>query len=205
MEVFEMKVNIILPTYENADLTLKCLKSIKNYNDPDYDINIIWVDNNSSFESRNEIIDYLSNNISFEKIFLSENVGFIKAVNIGLKYTIEKYSRNKFIGIINNDIEVSKDWLKNLISCFNLDDRLMCVGSISYNSNNKSIDERDLKLDSKLNNLNMSSFNETALKIENKKLNTKIFELNDMINFDEALVPYYSVIFKTESNSKNIA
>ena len=90
-----MKINLILPTYENEDLTLKCLRSIKKYLDKNYEPNIIWVDNGSSEKSKNQILKYLKSNLSFDNIYLECNVGFIKAVNIGLKFALEKYPKNK--------------------------------------------------------------------------------------------------------------
>ena len=69
-----MKINLILPTYNNYELTLKCLETIKKYEDPNYEVNIIWIDNNSNFDDRKNVLDYLNNfNFKFNKIFLSRN------------------------------------------------------------------------------------------------------------------------------------
>ena len=198
-----MKINLILPTYENEDLTLKCLRSIKKYLDKNYEPNIIWVDNGSSEKSKNQILKYLKSNLSFDNIYLECNVGFIKAVNIGLKFALEKYPKNKFIGIINNDIEVSNDWLKNLIDCFkdDVDDKVQCVGSLCYDSNINDLTQFDKRLiGDEINNISDHNFIEYVNKISNLNCQ-KYVEFNysnfKKDNFTYTYVPYYSVIFRT--------
>lgn len=194
-----MKINIILPTYENTELTLNCLKSIKDNADKNYEPNIIWVDNNSSKKSKNIIQKYLHDNLSYDKIYLNDNVGFIKAVNIGLKFALEKYQKNKYIGIINNDIVVSENWLKNLILPLTENENLMLAGSASYNTNSNSISFDDLSLNNELNEISTDSFESTISNLKNNELNKKfhIFNFDDINDLNNALVPYYSVIFKT--------
>jgi GT2 family glycosyltransferase len=194
-----MKINLILPTYENTELTLNCLKSIKENIDKNYEPNIIWVDNNSSKKSKNIIQKYLHDNLSYDKIYLNDNIGFIKAVNIGLKFALEKYQKNKYIGIINNDIVVSENWLKNLILTLSENENLMLAGSASYNTNNNSISFDDLSLNNELNKISTDSFESTINNLKNNELNKKlhIFNFDDINDLNNALVPYYSVIFKT--------
>jgi GT2 family glycosyltransferase len=194
-----MKINLILPTYENTELTLNCLKSIKENIDKNYEPNIIWVDNNSSKKSKNIINKYLNENLSYDKIYLNDNIGFIKAVNIGLKFALEKYQKNKYIGIINNDIIVSENWLKNLILPLAENDNLMLASSISYNSIRSSISLDDILLNDELNEISSNSFENTIYNLKNCELNKKIhiFDFDDIKDLNNALVPYYSVIFKT--------
>jgi GT2 family glycosyltransferase len=194
-----MKINIILPTYENTELTLNCLKSIKDNADKNYEPNIIWVDNNSSKKSKNIIQKYLHDNLSYDKIYLNDNIGFIKAVNIGLKFALEKYQKNKYIGIINNDIVVSENWLKNLILPLTENENLMLAGSASYNTNNNSISFDDLSLNNELNKISTDSFESTISNLKNNELNKKlhIFNFDDIKDLNNTLVPYYSVVFKT--------
>ena len=61
-----MKINLILPTYNNYELTLKCLETIKKYEDPNYEVNIIWIDNNSNFDDISfEYFNLPMNNFDF--------------------------------------------------------------------------------------------------------------------------------------------
>lgn len=200
-----MKINIILPTYENTELTLNCLKSIKDNADKNYEPNIIWVDNNSSKKSKNIINKYLNENLSYDKIYLNDNIGFIKAVNIGLKFALEKYQKNKYIGIINNDIEVSKDWIKNIIDSFGNDkeEKIQCIGSLCYDSKINELIKFDKGLNDKFSKLKSCDFSKYVSNLnslfKNDKNELKTFSLNDFESskFSYTYVPYYAVFFRT--------
>lgn len=101
-----INTDIIIPTYGNEQFTIKCLESIRAYTK---DYNIVWVDNCSTKESRQLILDELKNHTSYKTIWLDRNYGFVKAVNEGLKY-----SKNKYVVLQNNDTEVTKGWLELL-------------------------------------------------------------------------------------------
>jgi hypothetical protein len=160
-----MKINLILPTYNNSEATIKCLESIKKYSDPEYEVNLIWIDNNSNFIDRKNVFDFLNKNeIKFDNIFLSSNIGFTEAINIALKFALERYPRNKFIGLIDNESEVSEYWLKNLVLSFSKDEKIACAGlTCDKEMNDKSI----------------------------------IFDINDFTTFNEPLVQYHVVLFKS--------
>lgn len=201
-----MKINLILPTYNNYELTLKCLETIKKYENPNYEVNIIWIDNNSNFDDRKNVLDYLNNfNFKFNKIFLSKNLGFIKAVNIALKFALKFYPKNKFIGLINNDIEVSKDWIKNIIDSFGNDkeEKIQCIGSLCYDSKINELIKFDKGLNDKFTKLKSCDFSKYVSNFnslfKNDKNELKTFSLNDFESskFSYTYVPYYAVIFRT--------
>ena len=129
-----MKIALILPTFNNEELTIKCIQSIDKYVNKNEDITIIWIDNNSTLNSKKIVLNEFQNlkNIKFENIVLSENLGFIKAVNIGVKF-IQK-SNYDYIGIINNDIEVSENWIKNLTDVLKSDEKIVLAGAMQYNT-----------------------------------------------------------------------
>lgn len=100
-------VSIIIPVWNNLELTHNCLKSILlNTRDSDYEI--IFVDNGSTDGAR----DYLKNldYKEIKKIFLDQNIGFVGACNSGARLASGKY-----LLFLNNDTEVQKDWLKALV------------------------------------------------------------------------------------------
>ncbi|MGQ9693176.1 MAG: glycosyltransferase [Thermodesulfobacteriota bacterium] len=100
-------VSIIVPVWNNLELSHKCLKSILlNTKDGDYEI--IFVDNGSTDGTR----DYLENlnYKNIKKIFLDQNIGFVGACNSGARLASGKY-----LLFLNNDTEVQKDWLKALV------------------------------------------------------------------------------------------
>ncbi len=112
--------DIIIPTYENEDLTIKCLESIqKNTKEGSY--RIIWVDNASKIRSNIERIIKQFNHISITN---EKNLGFVGAVNKGLEQSTAPY-----ICLLNNDTIVSPNWLEKLINALKKDQSLGIVGA----------------------------------------------------------------------------
>lgn len=196
-----IKINLILPTFNNEQYTINCLNSINENVEKNQKINIVWVDNNSTKDGKDIICQKLNGlkNISHTKIFLKENLGFIKAVNIGLKYLLEK-NNSDYIGIINNDIEVSKNWLSELIEALQSDEKNVCAGSIQFigSKDDGTIYKGDIKY---FNNKNLAkTFLETNDKIDKYELKNKFITFdfsyfNDYL-FSGTCVPYCAVLFK---------
>ena len=114
-----MKISVIIPNWNGRSLLEDCLKSLIKQTFKDFEI--ILVDNGSTDDS----IDYVANNFPEVKIIkLSKNMGFAKAINKGVKKTLADY-----VAFLNNDTEVDKDWLKNLISCANSHPEVVSVNS----------------------------------------------------------------------------
>lgn len=101
------KVSIIIPIWNNLELTHKCLKSILQ-NTKDIYYEIIFVDNGSTDGTR----DYLKNLnlINVKTIFQDNNTGFVKACLLGAKI-----AKGKYLLFLNNDTEVQRDCIKELL------------------------------------------------------------------------------------------
>ena len=102
-------ISIIIVTWNNEDEILACLESVLvNISHlPHLLIEIIIIDNNSS-DKTVEIVK----NLKYEKIHIfqnSENLGFTKAVNQGIKKATGKY-----IYLLNPDTISSKDCISKL-------------------------------------------------------------------------------------------
>lgn len=102
-----MKVSIIIPTYNQLELTKICLESvIKNSAGINYEI--IVVDNASSDGTAGYLkekgVFYLAN---------GENLGVAKAWNQGIRA-----SKGEYVCIINNDIVAGEGWLSSLIGFY---------------------------------------------------------------------------------------
>ncbi len=111
-------LSIIIVSYNTADITLNCLKSIiqdKGLGQIDYEI--IVVDNNSSDDSLTKINQFKTNlkskNISFNLIINKTNHGFGRANNQGLKAASGNYILflNSDTLILHSAISQSLDWL----------------------------------------------------------------------------------------------
>jgi GT2 family glycosyltransferase/SAM-dependent methyltransferase len=101
-------VSIIIPVHNNIKLTIECLLSIITYT-KEIPYEIIIVDDASTDEteallSKVKNINYMRN---------SERKGFVHSCNNGAKM-----ARGKFIVLLNNDTQVTENWLPPLINTF---------------------------------------------------------------------------------------
>lgn len=120
-------VSIVVPAYNHLDYTMKCIDSLFKYtSDVDYELITI---NNGSWDGTGDYFKSLPNT---KKISFPENVGVDKAVNYGFKAAEGKYTLN-----LSNDIVVTSNWLKNLVTCMESDPRTgmavpVCGASSNY-------------------------------------------------------------------------
>lgn len=99
------KITVIIPNWNGKKLLEECLKSLKSQTLKDF--SIIIVDNGSTDDS----VDLIEKNYPEIKIIkLNKNHGFAYACNCGAKY-----SKTKYIALLNNDAIADKNWLKNLL------------------------------------------------------------------------------------------
>lgn len=132
-------VGIVLLNWNGWKDTIECIESIRKSNYESY--NIVIVDNASTDNSVNEIKRYLNiNNIGYslydylgnENFILqyksvenssviiiksSKNDGFASGNNIGFKYLFLN-NTVEYIWILNNDVVISSDSIKNLVEFY---------------------------------------------------------------------------------------
>lgn len=122
------KITVIIPNYNGLKYLKRCLKSLKIQN---VNFNTIIVDNASQ---DNSIYFIKKNYPEFKLIENKENLGFAKAVNLGIKS-----SKSEYIFLLNNDTELEKDCISNLLKCIEEDDNIFAVSSkmIQYYDRNK--------------------------------------------------------------------
>lgn len=120
-----MSCDIIIPIWNQLQFTKKCLESIFNYTD--YPYRLILVDNNSN----NDTKEYLREAWKKDNVILienSENLGFIKAVNRGIKE-----SDSKYICVMNNDTLATKGWLSELVDILERNPSIAILNPASNN------------------------------------------------------------------------
>ena len=123
-----MEVSIVIVNYNGKDLLKVILKSIAKLNYKNYEV--IIVDNNSSDKSR-EFIKKNYKNAKF--ISNKENLGY-SGINSALKYCIGKY-----ILFLNNDMEIDKDCVKELVKAIEKDDKIGMVAPRLVNYYNRKM------------------------------------------------------------------
>lgn len=102
-------VSIIIVNYNTKDLTLDCIRSIIEYT-KGIKYEIIVVDNASSDESVNFIMDYYPN---INIIKSENNIGFGRANNLG-----SKSAKGKYLFFLNSDCLLIENAIKNMFDYF---------------------------------------------------------------------------------------
>ena len=134
-KLFE-KVSIIIVTYNNLNLTKKCINSILERTAyPNYEI--IIVDNASSDET-SKYLEELEKKYTNVKIKLNkENLGFASGNNQGIKM-----AEGEYYILLNNDTIVTRGWITGLIKHFE-DKKVGMVGSVTNSIGNEAEIEVD--------------------------------------------------------------
>jgi len=111
-----MKVSIIIPTKNNADILEKCLESIRNLDYPKDEIEVIIVDGHS-IDNTVEVARKYGCKVVYEE---AGTIG--GARNIGVER-----SSGDYIVFTDADCVVDREWLKNLVREFK-DEKVASVG-----------------------------------------------------------------------------
>jgi GT2 family glycosyltransferase len=130
-----MKVSVVIPNYNGEKFLKICIDSL--YVQEFKDFEIIFVDNGS----RDNSCEVISENYPLIRIIrLSENFGFSKAVNEGIKASVGEY-----VVLLNNDTEATVSWLKNLVNCIEGDKLIFscCSKMLQYKDRSKIDDAGD--------------------------------------------------------------
>ena len=122
------KVTVVIPTWRRGDLLRRCLDSLQSQSLTDFEV--IVVENGAGEWARQ-----LVRELDFKRIRFDENRGFAAAVNAGIAV-----SRSAYIAILNDDVELSPDWLALLTALLDRrPDLAFCCGKI-FRPDGKTID-----------------------------------------------------------------
>jgi len=117
------KLSVIIPTFNSGEYIHTCIFSLKeSLNMIGMDHEIIVIDNNSN----DSTVDVLEREENVSLLKLSQNVGFAKSVNMGIR----RASGNLFL-ILNPDTRPQKASLINLHKCM-MKSGSGIVGGLSY-------------------------------------------------------------------------
>ncbi|MGL5621145.1 glycosyltransferase [Cetobacterium sp.] len=102
-------VSIVMVTYNNLEVTKKCIESIeRNTAYPNYEV--IIVDNQSKDDTPNYLKELAIKNSKIKIILNDENKGFSGGNNDGLRI-----AKGEYIILLNNDTLVTRGWISNFI------------------------------------------------------------------------------------------
>lgn len=105
-------VSFIIPTWNKKDMVLKCVELLDIHlskEKTNIKKEIIIIENGST-DGSGEALSKIKTKIPIVLLQQKSNIGFAKAINLGLKH-----SKYNYVYLINNDMEVKKGFFKSLI------------------------------------------------------------------------------------------
>ena len=121
------KVAVIIVNYNGLEYLSDLLSSLQKTNYPEDDWDIIMVDNDSTDDS----VKYIKENYLKVKLLLEkENTGFAGGNNIGMEYALK--NNYDYVYLLNQDTEVTPDWLKEVVNLAEADKTIGAVQSKLY-------------------------------------------------------------------------
>lgn len=116
-----IRTSIIIPNHNGQNLLLRNLPQVIKYSPG---AEIIVVDDASGDNS----VKLVHKKFKKVKVIrLKKNVGFARAVNVGIKY-----SRGDYVALLNSDVSPRKDYLKPALNHFKNMKNLFAVGFLDY-------------------------------------------------------------------------
>lgn len=106
------RVTIVTLTYNHLDVSKEFIASLYQYT-KEHTFDLIIVDNFSSDGTREYLHQLEQERSNVRVIYNSENLGYSKGNNIGIKA-----AKTEIIGLLNNDILLSPNWLENILMSF---------------------------------------------------------------------------------------
>ncbi len=113
-----IKVSIVLVFYQQAHLSLLCLRSLLQHADVSYEL--IIVDNDST-DATDKLLDKIDN---AKIIRNTENLGFVKAVN-----QAAAAAGGEYVLLLNNDALIEEQTLSNALAVIDGDESVGAVGA----------------------------------------------------------------------------
>jgi GT2 family glycosyltransferase len=129
-------IDIIVPVYRRAELTIRCLQSLARYihEISDRDPRLIIINDSPDDEEVRRLLASFSDGRKDVTVITNDsNQGFVKAVNKGLAVAC---TDGRDAILVNSDTETFPDALKNIVAAAAADPQ---IGFVSPRSNNASI------------------------------------------------------------------
>jgi glycosyltransferase involved in cell wall biosynthesis len=109
-----MRLDVVIPTYNRADLLPRALESLRVADRPDaLDVRVTVVDNRSTDATRDIVDSFMPKFGGHLNYVYEEKPGRSHALNAGIAA-----SRGDLVGMIDDDEEVDRGWLKTIALAF---------------------------------------------------------------------------------------
>ncbi len=133
--------SIIIPCFNALEYTKQCIESVLLQTNINYELILI---NNGSEDGTKEYFKSLTRSLKpnkkLQKVTIvqsKQNLGVAKALNLGISKSIGRY-----VCYLNNDVIVTKDWLKKIVKAAKSDKQIGAVGTMFNAFENKDIVKR---------------------------------------------------------------
>jgi GT2 family glycosyltransferase len=100
-------ISVIIPTWNNAEYTIGCLKQLEA--NTAADVHVVWIDNGSDDREHEAVAAFVRSFQHHDLERHAEPLGFAGASNRGLKHV-----RGDYTVFLNNDVEVLPGWDEEL-------------------------------------------------------------------------------------------
>jgi len=138
MSIKNYKVSIIIASFNNVSLLKDCLNSLEDCTHG-ISYEVIIIDNNSDEGTVNYLKSIKKKNYTI--IYNKENLGFAIANNQGIRIAVGDY-----LVLLNNDTEVTNNWLGELIAVAESDEQIGVVGSLLFYPDGKNIQHAGVRV-----------------------------------------------------------
>ncbi len=115
------RVSIVIPVWNQGDLTKACIASIRTHTGLDHEI--VLIDNGSDAATKEILLEMQRESTRIRVIENEQNEGFAFACNQGIAA-----AKGEHIVFLNNDVAVTERWLTRMLAFSSLDRRLGLVG-----------------------------------------------------------------------------
>lgn len=131
-----MKLAVILVNYNGKDYNEACIESVRA-NRTDGELRIIVVDNASADGSLQALRERYGEEQQIDLVELDDNYGFSRANNEGIRHA-EAWGADAVL-LLNNDTEIEKTMLEELLACAGRHPDSMIVPKIYYSDDRRRI------------------------------------------------------------------
>ena len=129
-------VDIVILSHGKPELTQRCFESIQQHTGNRY--RVIWVDNGSSEADVQAVHQTAQAFADCELVRSPINLGFSKAVNLGLQRSLSTGTA-EYVLLLNNDIVVTPGWLERLVGVLEFGD-YAALGPLTSEGNPHSLE-----------------------------------------------------------------
>jgi GT2 family glycosyltransferase len=129
---YDPLVSIVVVTYNNLDLTKKCLASLDAYSDY-ANMEIIVVDNASSDGSQAWLTEWAKEALNRKLVLNEDNRGFAAGNNQGLTL-----AGGQYLVMLNNDTHVTPGWVRTMVNHMRCDASIGLLGPVTNNIGNEA-------------------------------------------------------------------